>query len=123
MHTLINRIINNIRLLSILSYVLLRRFSSQAGTEADATAEVRAYQETKEQATAGFQFVARAAAGRQSADHSVATGQDQPTEPGYSASTSANSNSIVSGGVQQNGDSDSDTACGFDSAWRGSAQL
>jgi len=30
--------------------------------------------------------------------------------------------SIASGGVQQN-DSDSDTACGFDSAWRGSAQL
>lgn len=24
---------------------------------------------------------------------------------------------------QQNNDSDSDTACGFDSAWRGSAQL
>ncbi|KAG7187640.1 hypothetical protein KM043_016699 [Ampulex compressa] len=25
--------------------------------------------------------------------------------------------------IQQNNDSDSDTACGFDSAWRGSAQL
>jgi len=86
MHTLINRIINNIRLLSILSHVLLR-FSSQAGTEADATAKVRAYQEAKEQATAGFQFVARAAAGRQSADYSVAAGQDQPTEPGCSTST------------------------------------
>ncbi|KYN04215.1 Ankyrin repeat domain-containing protein 57 [Cyphomyrmex costatus] len=39
------------------------------------------------------------------------------------STTSINSNSIASGGVQQNGDSDSDTACGFDSAWRGSAQL
>ncbi|XP_018301397.1 ankyrin repeat domain-containing protein SOWAHB isoform X1 [Mycetomoellerius zeteki] len=39
------------------------------------------------------------------------------------STTSINSNSIASGGVQQNGDSDSDTTCGFDSAWRGSAQL
>jgi hypothetical protein len=31
--------------------------------------------------------------------------------------------SIGPANTQQNGDSDSDTACGFDSAWRGSAQL
>ncbi|XP_012053979.1 PREDICTED: ankyrin repeat domain-containing protein SOWAHB [Atta cephalotes] len=47
------------------------------------------------------------------------TVQRRPT----SSTTSINSNSIASGGVQQNGDSDSDTTCGFDSAWRGSAQL
>ncbi|EGI64514.1 hypothetical protein G5I_07021 [Acromyrmex echinatior] len=46
------------------------------------------------------------------------TVQRRPT-----STTSINSNSIASGGVQQNGDSDSDTTCGFDSAWRGSAQL
>ncbi|XP_011690649.1 PREDICTED: ankyrin repeat domain-containing protein SOWAHB isoform X2 [Wasmannia auropunctata] len=39
------------------------------------------------------------------------------------STASASSSSITSGGAQQNGDSDSDTACGFDSAWRGSAQL
>ncbi|XP_011160241.1 ankyrin repeat domain-containing protein SOWAHB [Solenopsis invicta] len=41
------------------------------------------------------------------------------------STTSVSTNSIApgSGSVQQNGDSDSDTACGFDSAWRGSAQL
>ncbi|XP_011863134.1 PREDICTED: ankyrin repeat domain-containing protein SOWAHB isoform X2 [Vollenhovia emeryi] len=38
------------------------------------------------------------------------------------STTAVTSSSIASGGVQQN-DSDSDTACGFDSAWRGSAQL
>lgn len=38
------------------------------------------------------------------------------------STTSVSSSSIASGGVHQN-DSDSDTACGFDSAWRGSAQL
>ncbi|RLU17573.1 hypothetical protein DMN91_009809 [Ooceraea biroi] len=37
--------------------------------------------------------------------------------------SSVSSSSIGSAGIQQNGDSDSDTACGFDSAWRGSAQL
>ncbi|XP_018338218.1 PREDICTED: ankyrin repeat domain-containing protein SOWAHB isoform X3 [Trachymyrmex septentrionalis] len=46
------------------------------------------------------------------------TVQRRPT-----STTSINSNSIASGSVQQNGDSDSDTTCGFDSAWRGSAQL
>ncbi|XP_011644804.1 uncharacterized protein LOC105431964 [Pogonomyrmex barbatus] len=39
------------------------------------------------------------------------------------STASVSSSSIASGGAQQNGDSDSDTACGFDSAWRGSAQL
>ncbi|XP_036138574.1 ankyrin repeat domain-containing protein SOWAHC isoform X2 [Monomorium pharaonis] len=39
------------------------------------------------------------------------------------STTSVSTSSITPGGVQQNGDSDSDTACGFDSAWRGSAQL
>ncbi|XP_020283156.1 uncharacterized protein LOC109854465 [Pseudomyrmex gracilis] len=39
------------------------------------------------------------------------------------STTSVSSGSIASSGIQQNGDSDSDTACGFDSAWRGSAQL
>ncbi|TGZ51221.1 Ankyrin repeat domain-containing protein 57 [Temnothorax longispinosus] len=38
------------------------------------------------------------------------------------STTSVSSSSIASGSVQQN-DSDSDTACGFDSAWRGSDQL
>ncbi|KAL0105443.1 hypothetical protein PUN28_016835 [Cardiocondyla obscurior] len=38
------------------------------------------------------------------------------------STTAVISGSITPGGVQQN-DSDSDTACGFDSAWRGSAQL
>ncbi|XP_024872697.1 ankyrin repeat domain-containing protein SOWAHB isoform X1 [Temnothorax curvispinosus] len=38
------------------------------------------------------------------------------------STTSVSSSSIASGSLQQN-DSDSDTACGFDSAWRGSDQL
>ncbi|KMQ92265.1 ankyrin repeat domain-containing protein [Lasius niger] len=42
--------------------------------------------------------------------------QRRPTSTTSVSSISASSN------VQQN-DSDSDTACGFDSAWRGSAQL
>lgn len=61
--------------------------SSQAGAEADATAEVRAHQEAQEQAAAGLWLVAGTAAGRQSANYSVTAGQDQPTEPGCSAST------------------------------------
>jgi len=49
-------------------------FSSQAGAEADATAEVRAYQEAQEQTAAGFRFIAGAAAGRQSTNYSIAAG-------------------------------------------------
>lgn len=61
-------------------------YDPQAGPEDDATAEVRAYQEAQEPAGAGFRTVARSASG-QSADHSVAAGQGQPTEPGRSTST------------------------------------
>lgn len=62
-------------------------FAYQAGSQTDATAKVRAYQETQEQAAARLWLVAGAATGHQSADHPVTTGQSQSTEPGYPAST------------------------------------
>ncbi|CAK9829527.1 Ankyrin repeat domain-containing protein SOWAHC [Anthophora retusa] len=67
-----------------------------------------------------------------SRDHQVAS---QPSTPLPQGKVSRSSHSVhrrptsttaVSSAVsrtQQNNDSDSDTACGFDSAWRGSAQL
>lgn len=48
---------------------------------------------------------------------------NRPVQRRPTSTTSVSSGSIASNNTQQNGDSDSDTACGFDSAWRGSAQL
>ncbi|XP_076546366.1 uncharacterized protein LOC143305243 isoform X2 [Osmia lignaria lignaria] len=68
-----------------------------------------------------------------SRDHQVAS---QPSTPLLQGKVSRSSNSIhrrptsttavnsnTTPRTQPNNDSDSDTACGFDSAWRGSAQL
>lgn len=60
----------------------------QAGPQADATAEVRAHQETQEQVATGLRYVAGSrAAGRESTDHPVAAGQSQPIEAERSTSS------------------------------------